>query len=496
MCGVSWRWDVDSPPGFAVKLRTVFQVLLVAVATIPVAAAEDYRSTIGLTALRSAGYLRANGRDIEIAQVEAAETVSRKYYAPDSRNFEFKGKDFELEGISSSPSSHATRIGTLIYGNHSGIAPAVDEIYSYSSDGFVGSKGLNPGGGRKPDKLDADVVNNSWVGTFGNAQQDLNILRRLDYMAWRDDVVVVNSTENESWKPFPTLLASSYNGITVGRSSGSSGGVVTTDGGVRVKPDLVVPMPTTSDAAAVVSGAAALLMSEADARKMKPDALSMKAMLMAGALRPPAWQHGSSSASDDRLVPLDFKYGAGELRVLRSFHILDAGEQKENKVAAKRGWATEKLSGSGKSDYFELKYSGVVTEFTAVLTWHRRFQQRGRSYDNLTPVLADLELELLRKSGNKWVSVAVSDSNSDNVEMIAIDDLAAGTYRLTVGGGKNEEYGLAWDADYNASARRYTTPRAAGSVGAIVGGVTVPEPASVIVLPAACLLLARRRRGA
>ena len=460
-------------------------------------AATDYRATIGLTALRSQGYLRGNGRDIAVAQVEAPETVSRKYYAPDSRNFEFKGKDFKLEGISSSPSSHATRIGSLIYGNSSGIAPAVDEIYSFSSDSFVGSKGLNPGWGKKPDKLDADVINNSWVGTFGNPNTDINTLRRLDYMAWRDDVVVVNSTENESWKPFPTLLASSYNGITVGRSSGSSGGVVTTDGGTRVKPDLVVPMPTTSDAAAVVSGAAALLLSEADVRKMKPDALSMKAMLMAGALRPPTWQHGTSSPADDRYVPLDYKYGAGELRLFRSFHILDAGEQKENKVAAKRGWATEKLSGSGKSDYFELKYSGVVTEFTAVLTWHRRFQQRGRSYDNLTPVLADLELQLLRKSGNKWVSVALSDSNSDNVEMIAIDNLAAGTYRLTVGGGKNEEYGLAWDADYNASARRYTTPRAPSFIGEITrGGAVVPEPASVIVLPAAWLLLARRRRQA
>ena len=93
------------------------------------------------------------------------------------------------------------------------------------------------------------------------------------------------------------------------------------------------------------------------------------------------------------------------------------------------------------------------------------------------------------------MQVALSDSNSDNVELIAIDNLAAGTYRLTVGGGKNEDYGLAWDADYNASARRYTTPRAAGSIGEIVGGgVTVPEPASVIVLPAAFLLLAQRRR--
>jgi hypothetical protein len=493
MRGVSWRGDVDTPSGFAVKLRTLFQVLLVAGAALP-AVADDYRATIGLTTLRSQGYLRGNGKDITIGQVEAPESATRKYYAPDSRNFEFKGKDFELEGIPSTPSAHATRIGSLIYGNSSGIAPEVDEVYSYSSESFVGSEGLNAGSGKKPEKLDADVINNSWVGTFGNLTQDVSALRRLDYMAWRDDVVVVNSTENESWKPFPTLLASSYNGITVGRSIGSSGGVVTTDGGVRVKPDLIAPLPTTSDAAAVVSGAAALLLSEADARKMKPDALSIKAMLMAGALRPPGWQHGTSSTADDRLVPMDHKYGAGELRVYRSFHILSAGEQKENKLGAKRGWISDKLSGSGKDDYFELRYSDVVTEFTAVLAWHRRFQQRDRSYDNLTPVLADLELELLRKTGNKWVSVAFSDSNSDNVEMIAIDNLAAGTYRLTVGGGKNEAYGLAWDADYNASARRYTPPRAVsidreGSWNA----VAVPEPASLILLPAACLLLARRR---
>lgn len=472
--------------------RKRLQVLTFAAAVVLVAGAAparaDYLDTIGLRILRNGGYLRANGEDIEIAQVESA---SGSGYVPDPRIAAFRGKVFEYEGVGGSISSHATRIGSLIYGNYSGIVPEVEDICVYSDVSFVGTAHepglLNPWRGKKPGKLGFDVVNNSWAGSFNNTSMDANALRRMDYAIWRDDVVVVNSTYNESWRPsLPPLMASSYNGITVGKTSGSRGGPATFEGYGRAKPDLVAPMDTTSDATAVVSGAAALLLSEADARKMKPDALAVKAMLMAGAHRPGDWRRGDGSSASKS--PLSYRYGAGELRIDRAFHVMAAGEQKENRSAAARGWSSDKLSGNGKDDYYELKYSTTTPEFTAVLTWNRRFSKRGSSFDNLSPVLADLELELLRKVGKKWTPYVSSDSAVDNVEMIAINNLPAGQYRLTVGGARNETYGLAWDVEtYAGSTGRLRAPSSAA--------VSVPEPAAFAwSLPALALLAAGRRR--
>jgi hypothetical protein len=472
----------------------------------------DYQSAIGLTTLRTHGYLIADGEDVDVGQVEAPNGG----VAPNIRDPEFRWKDFEFEGIPATVSPHATRIGKLIYGNSSGIAPKVEDVYAFSDKTFVGTssvKGLlNPGQGRKPGKLDVDVLNNSWIGTFNNHQKDVVALRRLDYAIWRDDVVVVNSASNTDSlsSPFPTLMASSYNGITVGRTAGGRVGPTTVDGGVgRAKPDLVAPMGTTSDAAAVVSGAAALLLSEAEARHMEPGSLAIKAALLAGAYRPADWSRGGGGGTgndgvgfgedEDGGPSLSYKYGAGELRVHRAFHVLTAGEQKEGKAVWKRGWSEEKLSSSSKYDYYDLKYSTATPEFTAVLTWHRRFTKRGSSYDNLSPVLADLELELLRKVGNKWTSVAGSDSSQDNVEMLAIDNLPAGQYRLTVAGPKHEEYALAWDADYNPSARRFIPPEGTSlsrdaTSAATSLGAPVPEPSCLLWLSALALVVHRRRR--
>ena len=483
-----------------------FQILLAAIAVVVTTVAAsptlgaDYRDTIGLQSLRNGGYLIANGEDVEVAQVEAGPGV----FAPDRRDAEFRNKDFEYYDVSSTANAHATRMGSLIYGNLSGIAPEVEEVHVFSDATFVGTRQvrglLNPWQGKKPDKIDADVVNNSWAGTFNSYTLDVAALRRMDYAIWRDDVVVVSSTYNESWRPsFPSLMASSYNGITVGTSWGRGGPAAFDGGAGRAKPDLTAPMANTSEAAAVVSGAAALLLSEADARNMKPEALGIKALLMAGAHRPSDWYRGENGGGGGGTrSPLSYKYGAGELRVHRAFHIMAAGEQKEGgKAGGRRGWSLDKLSGSGKDDYYDLKYSSVTPEFTAVLTWHRRFSKRGSSYDNLTPVLADLELELFRKDGKKWSLFASSDSAVDNVEMLAIDNLPAGQYRLTVGGARNEEYALAWDADYTV-APRFIPPGGGATIQGLLpidGIVAAPEPSALVwSLPVLAILARRRRR--
>ena len=59
---------------------------------------------------------------------------------------------------------------------------------------------------------------------------------------------------------------------------------------------------------------------------MNVNELTTKALLMAGTQHPQDWQRGAAGTSDDVKVPLDYRYGAGSLRVDNSFAILVAGQ--------------------------------------------------------------------------------------------------------------------------------------------------------------------------
>src|SRR5207237_264820 len=75
------------------------------------------------------------------------------------------------------------------------------------------------------------------------------------------------------------LLATSYNGVTVGTRTGSFGPVTFDAAGAQIKPDLIVDTGTTSDATALASGAATLIRSEARARGLPAGELATKAIL-------------------------------------------------------------------------------------------------------------------------------------------------------------------------------------------------------------------------
>src|SRR6185437_1917370 len=90
---------------------------------------------------------------------------------------------------------------------------------------------------RAPGALGAQVVNNSWIAAYPSDAQNIDALRRLDDLINRDDVLVFNAVSNTATDPFPKLLASSYNGITIGTLTGSHG-PITFDGQARIKPDL------------------------------------------------------------------------------------------------------------------------------------------------------------------------------------------------------------------------------------------------------------------
>src|SRR5687767_14706152 len=270
------------------------------------------------------GLLKGGGAGIRVAQVEA---YSGGVFRPDINNPQFSGK--VLDGVPlASASAHATLIGSLYYGNTMGLAPRVTNISILDHDTFLTTGGLRVGGSMPPADLNVSVINNSWIASYTNDVLNTQAIRRLDLMIDRDDVVVVNALDNGAGSAFPKLLASSYNGISVGvEHENHSTGPIPLDGATRMKPDIVAPANNTSEAAAMISGAAALLLSEAKARQMALGALGTKALLMAGAERESGWNQGDATAADDWKKPLDLTLGAGSLRVDRSFRMLTAGEQ-------------------------------------------------------------------------------------------------------------------------------------------------------------------------
>lgn len=198
------------------------------------------------------------------------------------------------------------------------------------------------------------VSNSSWVGDTSEPADASDILRRLDFVIETDEFIQVvapaNSTTNQR------LLISAYNSISVGRSDGShQRGAVHVDTdyiGGRVKPDIVAPMTSTSAAAPIGASAAALLIQTGRSVSLSTDPIQdsttnraghtimnaertevIKAALMAGAER--VTHNGSfSDITDYRIMPdnqssngLDIRFGAGQLNIYHSYHIISAGEQ-------------------------------------------------------------------------------------------------------------------------------------------------------------------------
>lgn len=480
--------------------RTIQALLCLAVAPV-LASADEVDDQIGLTELRSRPHaLKADGSGISIAQVEASGSGAA---SPDAGNTDFHGIRFSYLGIQHQVSNHATDIGLHIYGESSGIAPDVRNVKLFSEDSFVGLSGLESPTTQVPKRLGVSIINNSWIGASSSDDENRDILRRLDFLAVRDNVLIVNAVDNGFGTPVPTLMASSYNGLAVGIPNGSSVGPVTFDGAPRAKPDLVAPLPNTSEATAVVSGAGALLMSEAKARRMPVNALATKAMLMAGAQHLDGYERGLPGTEDDQAVPLDYMQGAGQLRIDNSFDILVAGRQSPGNGNHPKGWALAKAN-PRKAQVYTMNFRAAVPEFSAILTWDREIPNGAKykysTFAQRTPVLADLDIALQKKSGRQWLPVFRSASEADNVESIFAQDLDAGIYRLVVTGDMKENYALAWYSDINQPVQVLPSPtpviiQPPGIIHPLSFAVSVPEPSSALAaIGAAAFLLRRRRR--
>lgn len=410
------------------------------------------------------------GAGVIVGQVEVATTQG--HYTPNQTLAEFDGKTFiRRSGSTGGNSGHATAVGRNYYGNTLSIAPGIGEIHVFEVNHWIGSGFLRFGqGGSNPpiDMGDVRIFNNSWVSNGSNAQIN-ELTRRLDYAIVDQDLLVTygmnNSAGSIQWK----LLNHAFNGIAVGRKDGNHefgltfGGI---DGPGRMKPEIVAPRGTTSDATALISAATSLLVETAqtdNGLSNNPNANrseTIKAALLAGSEHRDGWSNNPQTGEFRGITtrPLDVRYGVDVVNVNRSHLILTGmefdgfNEVPSGGSAPAAAWDLLSID-AGSDVYYRFELLEPKDEVSMLLTWHR---QPNASFTGFAMPDLNLELFAVDASGN-LISLRgdsglpyfeqgniASLSTVDNIEHLYLKNLEAGSYVLRV---SREGDGLgAWDA--------------------------------------------------
>ncbi|RYD32804.1 MAG: hypothetical protein EOP86_14835, partial [Verrucomicrobiaceae bacterium] len=310
----------------------------------------DYLDDTGYRDLAAElGTALPTGQGVTVAQVEASESMAGAY-AAEAGSGTFTTVHPFLNGVSltaksgaSAFSGHAFAVAAHFFGRNqdtsfgrAGFCPGITVADAYrvgdedesDAGSWLGDAFLAPGSAPPLTEIRA-VQNHSWISgdpTAGRADTHKTLLRRFDFAIRRDGFLAVTGVNNGSNTVVPALMVSGYNNLSVGVSSGnhSRGGVsALMDGGGRQKPEIVAPLDYTSFSTALVSSAGAFLRQTAETQG--PNARlpqTLKAILLAGATKEefPGWTRTPEK-------PLDPVYGAGELHLGHSWHILAGGEQ-------------------------------------------------------------------------------------------------------------------------------------------------------------------------
>lgn len=447
------------------------------------------KDDIGLTTLMAElGTNTPTGAGIGVSQVEAPLGSD---YSADPANPELAGKTITLKSGATGASSHATVVGISWYGISNGIAPGITQIDAYNVNLWLGTEFLNTGNSMAAPLVEnRRTQNHSWIGSTGTQTTDEEILRRFDYAIQRDGFVAIVGLNNMNTNPVPELLAHCYNAISVGVPSGnhSSGGTTFEVAG-RIKPEIVAPSVyyAVSFSCGVASGAVAMLLQAADASPALVNARTnsevIKALLLAGATKTqfPSWTRTPTQ-------PLDLVYGAGEVNIQNSYHLLKAGEfaPSSSVTVSNRGWDFGTTTASAARYFFDVPAGYALTNFSTVLTWNRTVTDigPGSSFVMQTAV-ADLNLRLYHATNFTLGPLRDSSvSTIQNVEHV-YTNLPAGRYALEVTSDTTgTDYGLAWGGVVQAQLTTSATPPAWGSVTPPTGNYTVGRPVSVIATPA------------
>ena len=321
----------------------------------------DYKSDIGYTRLvAEIGSNLPTGISVEVTQAEADTNTDPTIYSylPDLANSQFTGKTITDKTLLSGPySGHATGVGKNFYGNTSSMASGIGTIDAYLADDWLDRGFLQGNNKRKKPKVSSSrIANHSWIGSTNDTSADSDLLRRVDWLVDRDEFIqVVGQTNNAVTNK--ALLGSAFNVIAVGKTDGVNGrGTATVDTTYtagRTRPHLVAPFTTSSSATPVVAAAVATLtdLGHNNTSLSTDPAVTwtinrnnmtiynaersevIKAALMAGADR--YTTNGSAPNITDYRADttnrstngLDIRYGAGQIDIYSSYHIIDAGEQ-------------------------------------------------------------------------------------------------------------------------------------------------------------------------
>jgi hypothetical protein len=448
----------------------VFLCCLIVVAA--TTARADYQDDTGFIQLKAElGPALPDGTGVGLTHVEAklpSPPFAADAYLPQAGSGTFSGvgrytgKLFAAKSGAGAFSFHADEVASYYYGNSTGIdtfrhsmCPLASEVDCYSA-GVWEDEFLAPDSGQEPIIETRAVQCHPWIYSAGTsdvvAVRDL--VRRQDFSINRDNYVCCVGLNNGATTEVPDMWGASYNAISAGLTNGghSRGGTTPDmDGGGRRKPEIVVPLIATSYAAGYVASAAGMLRQRADvfdttgARHTK----TLKAVLLAGATKDefPEWSRTAAH-------PIDAVFGAGELNIYNSYHILDGGEQPANLAAGRphRAWDYHTLSASGTADYrLNIPAGQYGVELSVFLVWHRTLTDSNNSPSifSLSPdPLINFDLTLFRDpaAGGAPVTIDSSASTLYNMEHIWKKDLPAGSYRIRVsrGSGVAHDYSIAW----------------------------------------------------
>jgi len=437
-------------------------------------AAADWKLDVGYTALQNElGSSLLTGAGVKVTQIEAASGE------PDPSDAQFAGKTFTYK-TSLTVSSHATAVAEYFYGLTSSIAPGVTSIDCYDSvnwrSSFLGS------GTSAPLISSSRVANHSYVSS-STSTTNIPYLARLDWVVARDEYIQVVAMNNGSSNV--PLMGSSFNAIAVGLSNGgaASGGYALTTTPTtpyalagRTRPDLVAPADATSYATPMVASAAALLvdLGHAGGNTLSTDPLVksttnrngdtiynaersevVKAALMAGASRTAT--ELTNGYTVNTANGLNSTYGAGQLNIYNSYHIIAAGEQNSREDFLSGGGEISATgfdydpyfggkSGSNRTGSYTFRSLSSGT-LSASLVWNLSVAGGTSGNFDTTATLYHLGLYLYDLTSS--TELAYSASLVDNTENIWTSLLANHYYSLQVialdGTDFLWDYALAWD---------------------------------------------------
>lgn len=411
-------------------MKSTLSALLLSL--MPCLVSADWRTDIGWDELQEWASLNSmtlpDTSGLAVGMSEAGTTA----YAPDFNDIQLSDESIiDVTGESIIPSSHATGVASQFFGNSSSMTPSVASVNIYSADDFI-DKIKNDNSGLWTER----VMSHAWIGSVGSSQGTEILSARLDATTINSDTLHIVGVNNGSAKTLPELLNQSYNGISVGISSGNhSRGPVPDgyEGAGRQKPEVVNSLGSSSSATGATASVATLLRAQASSAT----SVAIKSVILAGAdkLKFEDWDNSSTR-------PIDDIYGAGEVNILNSFRILSGGEQSAGSIGS-YGW--DYFSPGGRNRFpqaytLTIPDNSTSSSLCANLSWNRA--SSGGSYSTL----ANLSLTLTDSSD---VVVFSSDSSVDNIEHIWQTNLSPGTYTITVArnGSVNADYALAWRVD-------------------------------------------------